>query len=262
MRRRLIGASLLLAAFIVLPGVEVYAQKKKKADDKPVSKTIDSGKLGVGEYFGTLKSVPGTDRVFLLETEAKQLVPTGKGGGGGGRGNNIVQMQNQLAQAQRQLATATTPQARQRAMQNFQQVLTRQQRAMAGLKGGAPPGYKVDVVKREIEFQASEKAKVRTMTLPEQFDEKGNLKKFTAKELAELRGKDTTLPGYESAMEKLEAGQKIRVTLTPAPANAAAKNKDQDEDAKADKRMQVKLIVIVAESTGDGKAMGKAKKKK
>src|SRR5262245_40192923 len=50
-----------------------------------------------------------------------------------------------------------------------------------------------------VEFQMAEKAKVRTMLLPETFDSKGNPKKYTEKEKAELRGKDKGLPGFESS---------------------------------------------------------------
>ena len=133
-----------------------------------------------------------------------------------------------------------------------------------------PAGYKVDKVKALVEFQSSETIKVRTLVLPEEFDEKGKPKKYTKEELAELKGKDKNLPGYESSLDKLETGQRLRVVLA-AVKKPVAKAKDADKDDekdvpeekdKADKKMQVKLIVILEESTGTGdSAKGKEKKK-
>ncbi len=121
------------------------------------------------------------------------------------------------------------------------------------------PRFRIDVVKQDVEFQTMEDAKVRTNVLPDQFDEKGNLKKYTRAELAELKGKDKNLEGYESSLEKLEAGQTVKVVLTAAKkkVNPADKDKPKDDQVKdADKKMQVKMIVILAEADPD-----KAKKK-
>lgn len=134
---------------------------------------------------------------------------------------------------------------------------------ISGGRGRTPVrvNYKTTTTKHEIEFQASEKVKVRTTILPEQFDDKGNIKKHTAKELAELKGKDKNLPGYESSLERLETGQVVRVTLKAAPTRGAKdKDKDAPADARVDKKMQAAVIVITKES-GSGGAMPKGKKK-
>ncbi len=126
------------------------------------------------------------------------------------------------------------------------------------------PSTRAKTIKYEVEFQASSKAKVRTLVLPEQFDDKGKPKKYTAKQLAELKGKDTHLPGYESSLEKLESGQVVRLTLRPAPPPPVAKAKAKDKDAaeaaaKDQKKMQATLIVILKE--GDAGSSAGPKKK-
>jgi hypothetical protein len=210
MRRRVFGAALLAAFVFALPGVESVAQTKKKdAPDKAKPKAVDSAKLPAGEYAGTLASVPGADRTFVLEKETRSAVPAGVSGGG----NRPLRVT-----------------------------------------------YKANVVRTEIEFQASEKVRVRTMKLPEQFDEKGNLKRYTSAQLAELRGKDSRgLPGYESSLDKLEAGQKVSVRLYAAPAKPAGK--DKDTQGVAEKKMQVRLIVILSDATSEAWPMRKDKKK-
>ncbi|MFO0879055.1 MAG: hypothetical protein U0840_17060 [Gemmataceae bacterium] len=264
MHRHVFGVTLLLAFMVlVTAGPQAQAQKKKKADDdKPAKAAVDSDKLRGGEFLGTLKTTPGSDRTFVIETETPQLVPSGNGRNGG-RGNNVMQQQNQLLQAQRAVATARTPQQRQQAMQRLQQAVLRQQQSMARSGGSGIPGYRVSMTKQQIEFQASEKVKVRTMLLPDQFDEKGNVKKYSKKELAELKGSDASLPGYNSGLDKLEPGQKVRVVLGPAPRSAAGADKDKepDENPAAEKRSQVKMLVIVGESSSDTTAKGKGKAK-
>lgn len=202
-------------------------------------------------------SAPGSDRRFSIEVE----VPKAAGGGNGNRNNNagnLARMQMQLQQAQRQLATARTPQQRQQAMNRLMQLQHQlAQQAARANQGGAG---RVTMVKQEVEFQASDTVKVRTLHTPDQFDEKGNLKKYTAKEIAELKGKDKNLPGFESSLEKLSPGQKVRLVLAAARQNPG--NKDKEGDAGLnEKRMQVRLIVILEEGSGETAPPRKAKKK-
>jgi hypothetical protein len=256
--QRLIGTALLTAAFVALPSMEAWGQKDKKKEDGPApGGATDSEKIPAGEYVGVLKTTPGSDRTFTVEIETTRLVPTGKGGGGkgGGGAQRALQIQAQLQQAEVQMAAARTPQARQQAMSRIRQLtgqlrgaIANLQRSGGGKGGGAPAGYRYDKSKVTVEFQASEKAKVRTMLLPETFDEKGNLKKYSKKELDELRGSDKSAVGYESALEKLEVGQTIKVT-TAAVAKAAAtkvdKDKDKEDPEMDEKHKQAKLIVVL-----------------
>jgi hypothetical protein len=118
----------------------------------------------------------------------------------------------------------------------------------------APGGKKV-----VVEFQMAENAKVRTMLLPETFDSKGNPKKYTPKELAELKGKDRTLPGYESSVEGLGAGQTVTLTLAARAPAPPGKKKDDAEKASVEKARQVRLVVIT--SAPEGTDGGPRKKK-
>lgn len=265
--RRLIGTGLLIAVIFGLPIADAYSQAKKKADPKAPTTIIDSAKLGAGEFIGLLKSTPGADRVFTLEVE----VPQAAGGTPGkmaypnnGNANRIAQAQLRVQREMADLARARTPQERARAQQELARAQQALQQAMATQPrvnpAGGGGGGKVNMVKKTIEFQASEKVKVRTMVLGEEFDEKGNPKKLTKAELDALKGKDKTSPGYESSLEKLETTQKVRVVLAAAP-KAAPATKDKDEEPAMDKRMQVKMIVILEGSLGIPDK-GKAKKKK
>jgi hypothetical protein len=291
MLRRLVGLALLAALAALLCHADISAQDK-------MAPAKDSDGLAAGEYFGTIMVTPGSDRTFTVRLEQKNLVPTG---GGAPRAAMpavmprwtpalTVALGNALA-AQRAYQTqlmavnrARTPAAKQAAQRalapsaaNLRNAVTNFNRtaALANIaahqlmtvpRSGAP-AFTVRTYTQDVEFQATESVKVRTLVLPEQFDEKGNVKKYTRAELAEMKGKDKNLPGFESSLEKVEVGQKVRVLLVQTSKKAAAakkdKDQDKDKDKKADgdeKRMQVKMITIV-ESEGDAAARpGKGKK--
>jgi hypothetical protein len=272
--RRLVGASLLTLALLAACAVELHAQKDKKKDQP----AVDSAKLH-GEFIGTLKTTPGTDRVFIVSVETKKLVlpKNYNPRNGNANTNRVTNLQNQINNSIRQAQNARSPQQRYQAMQRVQNQSVQLQNAIVQLianankNGGLPPGARIDTVKQDVEFQASETIKVRTMLLPEAFDDKGNPKKYTKEEKDELKGKDKNAVGYESSLEKLETGMKVRVALTPAPKKKedaekkkedADKDKDDLKDHDADKKMQVKLLVILEESQGSTAPNPKKKKNK
>ena len=167
---------------------------------------------------------------------------------------SLNKAQNELTKAQGDYQTAVLQvMAQSNAQQNVTMLA-----AIRKYNLSLPTGYKVSKLKSLVEFQGSETIKVRTMVLPQAFDEKGKPKKYTKDELAELKGKDSALPGYESSLEKLETGQKLRVVLA-ARKKPAAKPKDKDADPdveekapkdkdETEKKMQVKMILILAEA--------------
>jgi hypothetical protein len=299
MSRRFIGAALLTAAVLALPwhvSNPASAQDKKKKDAVKAD-TVDSDKFPAGEQVGILKTTPGSDRMFNLECQQERLVPTGKVGGNPNaptprpRQPNMARVnaaQQKIQQAQVQFASAKNAKEQQKAQTSLTkaqgdyqtaviQVLAQSNAqsnvtmlaALRKYKIGMPTGYRVDKVGTLVEFQGSETVKVRTMVLPEEFDDKGKPKKYTKEELATLKGKDTTLPGYESSLEKLETGQKLRVVYSKKKAAAKPKDDDPDKDAveqkdpkdPSEKKTQVKMIVILAEAPSTNTSPNDKKKK-
>jgi len=131
-------------------------------------------------------------------------------------------------------------------------------------------------VTQNLELQLAEDAKVRTLQPPEVFDDKGKVRKHTAEELKQLKGKNTNLIGYESSLDALSRGQVVTLTVAPhktpkPPADKpkeAKPNPDKDpdnpdkemkpakkqkpgEEDNGEKKMQVKMILINT-STGGG----------
>jgi hypothetical protein len=290
MRHRLIAGALVLAAFFFLMPTPLSAQGKKAKGAPP----IDSAKLAPGEYVGKVKTTAGADRLFVVTVETVNLVYTGKGlknyKGNNPAINQLVRLQNQLVQAQNRLAQLlnnpkSKPQQVTQAANKVQQLTAQLQnqalvvqaqllaKASALTPEGLPPGYKLVKTTRQVEFQHIETVKVRAMFLPEEFDDKGEVKKYTAAEKLKLRGKDKHLPGYESSIDKMEVGQQVKVKLVKRPkrkpAEKEAEDKEAEKDAKAtakeddgEKKLQVSLIILLKDAQGLSSLGEKGKRKR
>ncbi len=99
---------------------------------------------------------------------------------------------------------------------------------------------------KDLELRPVEDLKVRTLQPPLQFDDKGNPKKYTAKELKELKG-DEKLPGYTGDLESLRPNQTVMVVVV-RPKPAPGGKKDGPEDGLADdKKPLARMVVVLAE---------------
>lgn len=98
----------------------------------------------------------------------------------------------------------------------------------------------VEAGKTNFDVVASDTVKVQANDPPPAFDEKGNFKKYTTKELADLKGAG---PGYPSEFENLRPGQIVKLNLAKKAA-PAAKPKGKDEP-QPDNRLRVTYILIM-----------------
>jgi hypothetical protein len=110
---------------------------------------------------------------------------------------------------------------------------------------------------KDYELQTTEDLKVRLSRPPAQFDDKGKVKKYTAKELREMRGPDHKLPGYTGEFSDLQTEQVVQVTLVrpkgekPVRPVAKPKKKDSDADWGKNDLPLVSMIVVVADPTAN-----------
>ncbi len=75
--------------------------------------------------------------------------------------------------------------------------------------------FKMEKVALDYELPLSSSVKLRKSFLVEEFDDRGYLKKFTAKEIAAL--KSPGVPGYKASLEEVEPGQVAWIYVKPAP---------------------------------------------
>jgi hypothetical protein len=98
---------------------------------------------------------------------------------------------------------------------------------------------------KDIELQAADDVKVRLLNPPTAFDAKGNPRKYTAKELKELRGPGH-LPGYPGDFDSLKVDQIVQVTLKKQK-NQPRYWAKKDKEASSEPKPVVTLIVILQE---------------
>ncbi len=202
---------------------------------------------------------------------------------------NNAQMQMMKVYAdlmrQQQLAmSARTPQERQKAMMKFQQDMMKFQQQYAKMmvpmqKGGvggkdikgkdgqpmnnANSPFIVVNTSKNFELEIEDKAGLRKMYLPFEYDDVGNIKKYSDKEIAELKGKDKSLPGYTARMDEVSPGAQVRLTLTPVKAAKKEAKKKDDEDLLAGdvQRPTINNILLTKESPTSGLDAGAPAKK-
>jgi hypothetical protein len=72
--------------------------------------------------------------------------------------------------------------------------------------------FHLQVGRQDVKVMTTDDVKVRTKNPPVAYDDKGNKKKYTAKELKELKG-DAKLPGYAAEFSDLKQNQVVEVSL-------------------------------------------------
>jgi len=201
--------------------------KPRKDLDKDVNteKTVRAGQL-VGKVLGVIES---TKSLRLQVTVPYVSLNEGEA-------NAVVQAQQNYLQA----AAKRPPD-----VDGMRNALIDMQRHQANI-------YKVEQKTQDLEVKTGDEVKVRTIREPEVFDEKGKLKRLSAKERKELKGDDPRLPGYKAEFSDLREGQIVQVNLVrkrgalPRPAGGR-RGKDIDPDLLADFQPHAEVVVILAD---------------
>jgi len=260
MRSTYVGLGLLAALLLAVPAPA--AEKKDKKDKGTSTPAVDSDSFKQGgEFTGKLKSAPSNDGAFTVEVQVPhyELKSGVKADSSNHQQTALIHEQQKLAQLQAKMASARTVQQQLSYLQQYQQVEAQLARTLAQATQN-PFTIKMD--KKDVVFHAADTVKVRNANLPGLFDEKGNPKKYTDAEKAELKGKDKNLPGYQATVNDLTSGQTVKVTLHRAPAK---KTEDkQDDTVGGDHKWLASMIMIQEEaplSSGNDKDKDKKKKK-
>ena len=106
----------------------------------------------------------------------------------------------------------------------------------------------------DIELLLKDDVKIRQANPPEAFDDKGRPKKYTVKELKELKGDDLKAPGYPADFSDLINQSIVNVTLMQKPQKSArggnsgligVAGKKEDPELAREMRPKIASIVIM-----------------
>src|SRR6266542_1079194 len=103
--------------------------------------------------------------------------------------------------------------------------------------------YTIKTSSIEIPVDAADECKVRMAQPKAVFDDMGNVKKLSAKDLAALRGKDRL---FDAEFSDLSPGQLIRVTLVK-PKTVPTGPKTKDDLKFDDYKLQASRIIILSQ---------------
>jgi hypothetical protein len=209
----------------------------RAADDKD-AKNKEPDLIPLGQLAGVVKSVGSGTLTLEVTQRHLELSPQAQA--------NVAKDVQQLLARQQAILQTPNPAQRQQRMVEFLQSVQQLQRDQQNL-------FVVKETKSSVDLRLADDIKVRLPQPPVAFDEKGNFRQYTAKELKDLKGPDN-LPGFTGEVDSLAAKQTVLVVAArKRPAKPADKDKEKDKDKEAEKSMAADekplatLIVILAE---------------
>jgi len=236
---RTLGFVVLTASFLAsFPGA-VTAQNKEVAD----AATDQDYKVlqSVKEMTGKLAAINTGSITFRIDIP--HMVPNPKYRPPKGNNNVNNQLNNLYRQQVKAMATPNPIQRQIKMQQVFAKMQQLQmqmmQQAVAANSNPNNQPFMVAHQYKDFDLDMSDKVILRKMFLETEYDDKGELKTYTDKEKADLRGKDLSQKGYTAKMEDLQTGQIAEIYLKmpkkTKPASDPDKTDDKAKDADKDK---------------------------
>jgi hypothetical protein len=224
-----------LAALLALCTAPAFGEPKKEAA-KEEKKPEGDKFINLGQVAGVLTSTGGSEaeytiRVTLYVPQINQQAAA-----------ELLKKQQQLTQRQAEIMRNRNPAQRQ---QQMMQLLRDAQQMPQNL-------ITVKEVQQDVRAVPADDMKVRLLQPPAAYDDKGNIKKYTAKELKELKGPDN-LTGYTGTLEDVKANQLVLVYLARKPPKAGDKPKEKDAEKPLDKDKDNPVVIRMIVVLGDKK---------
>jgi hypothetical protein len=224
-----VGVLLLAPCLLWLGRLPVRAEDPPAKAEKP-ARSPDDKPIPLGAVTGVIQSFGESNRELVLRYSYHYLEadPNAQA--------RLVRQQQQILQRQTSILRIANPAQRQRQLAALQGEVANLMRTQGQL-------FKVKEVSGNLKVTLAEDAKIRTVAPPEEYDDKGNLKRHTAEELKKLRASDPG-PGYPASFEVLARGRGAMVNLVRRAASAGAKESSLEKD-KAGNDL-IATIVLVA----------------
>jgi hypothetical protein len=204
---------------------------------------------------GKITEIGGSDRGFTFRYEYTYLQPNQ--GKINAANKALARRQQQQVRRYNQILRMRDPVKKAAAMDRFIQRIQREQ--LNSAKGL----FKLVTIRKNFDLEATSDVKVRFRSPPVEYDDKGHLKEYTAKELKALKGKDPKLPGYQGTWDQLTEGQTVKLYFKARPKKKDKKAKDQDPlESLGEDRPLVRMILVLKEATSDDVKPKKNKKGK
>jgi hypothetical protein len=219
---------------VVLPLLAADDNKDSKKDgEKPEPKLVWSG-----EFTGRLVRLDINNGILAVQHEVpKAKTPVRKGVRGPSAEQTALKQEiarlRKDVQAKRYAYLRAVGKDKEKANEALQESIAKLE-AVTSPEKPAGSGPQAAAPKGPIDLRVGDHMLVRVQQPPPAFDEKGNFKTYTQKELDELRGPDKRLPGFTGQLGALRQGQMVKVYLAPRTAAPATKDKAKEKDKSKD----------------------------
>lgn len=272
---RMLGFAGLLAALVALAPADAMAQKKKGrkggATKKEADIATDADYAQLAKHTkanGEIVTVDSSAMTVTLRIDFPHMEKNPKFNPGK-TGQKNQQLQRQLAQLNRlqmQIMRQRNPYRRQQEVQQFMMQMQRLQMAQAKAAQGDPKNQPFIMVttKKDYELPLAEKIVTRKTFMPLEYDDMGNVKKYSQAELTKLKGKDSSKPGYESKLDEIVPGMGATLYLK-APTSSSSKKKTDDPPSlgtDTSNHPSVTMIVLTKDANPFGAFDAPSKKKR
>jgi hypothetical protein len=221
----------LACAALLLLSLGVVAADGNKDLDKDKDKEKDTGEklVSLGRLVGVLQATGGSSGDLTLRVTVPTLEANPQ------EQANLVRQQQEVLLRQQVILRLRNPVQRQQQMAQLLQSAQRLMQTQQNL-------FRVKRTQVDVPLQLGDDVKVRSLTPPRAFDDKGNVKRYTAKELKELRGPGD-LPGFAADRDHLEEGQTVLVKVSIKK----LKDKPANKLTVTEDKPIVTLVLIVSE---------------
>ncbi len=284
---RLLGFGSALALLIALASDEVLAQKKDKKAKDAGNPALPADYLMLQkakDVSGTILSVGVDGKSVVLRVDIPKWEPNpnykapkdNPKTGGNPQANAQAQLMKryqELLYQQERAKRAKTPQEQQRILQKIQLEMAKlqiqiQQQYLYPKDGKSPTKtnpnnepYRIVTSQKDFELELQDKVPIRKMFLSLEYDDTGNLKQYSDKEKADLRGTDKTKPGYMAKLDEIVPGAEAKLVLMPPKAKKNGAKEDEDGVGNIERPI-VSFILLTKDSPIPGIVGADPKKKK
>jgi hypothetical protein len=265
MRKVLCCAAALVALNLALlsdvsQGQVKPGQKKTTVQTQDATPQDYAALVQAKEIIGTITYVDVGTNTLTIRVELQQMVPntnTANNKNLNAQQQALLRSQQQIMRDYQNIMNSRNPLQQQQRLQKLMMDYQNLQMRMAQ-SGMNTNQYKtVTVVKEfDIDLAPGEGLRVARAKLPEEYDDKGNIVKYTEEELKKLR--DPVLGGFLAKPADLLPGQKVNLYVSPRPkANKTDPKKNKtdpkkvDEDAKKTEPGDEPLTPKTTGKTGD-----------
>lgn len=237
---RVLGCAAVLFAIILLVAGDATGQKKP-ADKKDTTRTETATPQDYAyvsqmkEVVGRLISFDAGTKMLTLRLEYQHLEPNTKAVKGGKQTDQLRQQQQLMREYQEIMRIQNPMQRNQRLQQFFARAQLQQMRDLQRKTGGQNDLFKVVTLGKDFDMDVLDELTVARVTLPAEYDDKGNLIQYAAEELK--KKKDASMPGYKATQDDLRAGMMVKVYLSK-------KKKEADGKKEAPKIEEGKTVLV------------------